>query len=155
MARQAGFISNRQRGIAAVETVIALPVLLLLFVATAEAGRAYMQYNTLEKGVRDAARHLANHAIAGFTTVIDITPALEAEVKNLARFGNVGGMGDALLPAYTADMLTVDVPDADHVTVIADYPYQPMLFDELPDFGFGGGVSMLFTMRASVTVRAL
>ena len=148
-------IPNRQRGIVAVETAIVLPLLLFLFVATAEVGRGFMQYNTLEKGVRDAARYLATNAINGFTGVIDVTAAHETATKNLARYGNVTGTGDTLLPVYTAAMLAVDVPDANHVTVIANYPYQPMLFDNLPSFGFGPDISMLFTMRASVTVRAL
>jgi len=87
--------------------------------------------------------------------VIDVTAAHETATKNLARYGNVTGTGDTLLPVYTAAMLAVDVPDANHVTVIANYPYQPMLFDNLPSFGFGPDISMLFTMRASVTVRAL
>lgn len=148
-------IPNRQRGTVAVETAIVLPLLLFLFVATAEVGRVFMQYNTLEKGVRDAARYLANNAINGFTGVINITNALDTATKNLARYGNVTGAGETLLPTYTAAMLAVDVPDADHVTVIANYPYQPMLFDNLPSFGFGPNISMLFTMQASVTVRAL
>jgi Flp pilus assembly protein TadG len=144
-----------QRGLAAVETIIALPVLLLLFVATAEVGRGFMQYNTLEKGVRDAARYLAEEAINGFTGVINVTPALATATNNLARHGNVAGNGDTLLPGYTAAMVVIDIPDAEHVTVIANYSYQPMLFDTLPDFGFGPGASMQLNMQASVTVRAL
>lgn len=146
---------HRQRGLAAVETIIALPVLLLLFVATAEVGRGFMQYNTLEKGVRDAARYLAEEAINGFTGVINVTPAIATATNNLARHGNIAGNGDTLLPGYTAAMVVIDIPDADHVTVVANYAYQPMLFDTLPTFGFGSGISMLLDMQASVTVRAL
>ena len=146
---------NRQRGLAAVETVIVLPVLLLLFLATAEVGRALLQYNTLAQGVRDGARYLASEALDDFTTQIEITAAKEAAAKNLARYGNIAGTGTLLLPSYSDAHLSVDVPDAEHVTLVANYPYQPMLFNTLPTFGFGSDISMLFTMQTSVTMRAL
>ena len=38
-----------QRGVAIIEFVITLPLLLLLLLATAEIGRALFQYNTLTK----------------------------------------------------------------------------------------------------------
>lgn len=146
---------SRQRGIAAVETVIVLPILLLLFLATAEIGRAMMQYNTLAKSVRDGSRYLATHALDDFTTLIDITPAKETAAKNLALFGNIAGSGSTLLPNYTVTHLSLDVPDDEHVTLIANYPYQPMLFNTLPLFGFGTDISVQFTMQTSVTMRVL
>lgn len=146
---------DRQRGLAAVETVIVLPILLLAFLATAEIGRAMLQYNTLAKSVRDGGRFLASRAIDDFTTVIDITPAKETAAKNLARYGNIAGTGAVLLPSYADTHLNVDVPDADHVTLVANYPYQPMLFNTLPLFGFGNDISVQFTMQTSVTMRAL
>ena len=44
---------HTHRGIAMVEFVIVLPICLILLMATAEFGRAFMQYNTLTKAVRD------------------------------------------------------------------------------------------------------
>lgn len=147
---------RQQRGVAAVETVIALPVLLLLFMATGEIGRAFMQYNTLEKGLRDGAQYLATHSLIGDTGVIeDPLPAADQDAaRNLARYGNVNGTGDTLVPGYTEDMLTIDVPDESHITLAANYTYQPVLFDFL-DLGNGLGVSAPVTMQASVTMRAI
>lgn len=147
---------NRQQGVAAVETVIALPVLLLLFMVTGEIGRAFMQYNTLEKGLRDGAQYLATHSLIGDTGVIEnpIPAADQDAARNLARYGNVSGTGSTLVPGYSDDMLTIDVPDENHITLAASYTYQPVLFEFL-DLGFGSGVSAPVTMQASVTMRAI
>lgn len=146
---------RRQRGVAAIETVIVLPILLLAFLATAEIGRAMFQYNTLAKSVRDGGRYLATYALDDFTNIIEITPAKEAAAKNLALYGNQVGTGPTVLPDYTIEHLSIDVPNDEHVTLIANYPYQPMLFNTLPTFGFGSDIPVQFTMETSVTVRAL
>ena len=149
---------DRQRGLAAVETVIVLPILLLAFLATAELGRAMLHYNTLAKGVRDGGRYLATHALDDNTTIYDLTPAEETAAKNLARYGNVAGTGNLLLPNYADAHLNVLIPPGapdEHVTLVANYPYQPMLFNTLPLFGFGSDISVQFTMEASITMRAL
>lgn len=147
---------NRQRGLAAVEATIVLPILLLLFLATGEVGRAMLQYNMLEKGIRDGARYLATNAIDDNTTLINITGAMATAAKNLAVYGNIAGTGSAILPDYTGADLSIDVPDAGHVTLIANYPFQPVLFNTLPTFGYGGsGIPLVFTMTASVTMPAM
>lgn len=146
---------DRQRGIAAVEAAVVLPLLLLLFVATAELGRAFLHQNTLAKTVRDGARYLADNAVDDFTSTIDITPEVETAAKNLSRYGNIHGTGDVLLPDYADEHLSVDIPDAEHVKLVANYPFQPMLFNTLPTFGYGEGVNLLFIMQASVTMRAM
>lgn len=145
---------DRQRGLAAVEAAIVLPLLMLLFLAIGELGRALLEYNTLAKGVRDGARHLATFAIDDFTSIIDVSEDLEREAKNLARYGNITGTGTTLLPDYEETHLSIDVPDADHVTLIADYPFQP-LFNILPTFGYGSDIPLTFTMQTSVTMRAM
>ena len=67
---------NRQRGATLVEAAVVLPLLALLFVGTGEVGRAFMQYNTLAKSVRDGGRYLATYALEG-DSVINITPQLK------------------------------------------------------------------------------
>lgn len=146
---------DRQRGLAAAEAAIVLPLLLLLFLATAELGRALLHHNTLTKSVRDGARYLAANVVDDFTSTIDVTPETETRSKNLARYGNIHGTGSTLLPDYLDGHLAVDIPDAEHVTLVANYPFQPMLFNTLPTFGYGDGVNLLFTMQASVTMRAM
>ena len=52
-------LKRGQRGIAAIEMVITLPVLLLLLVGMAELGRAFYQYNTLTKSIRAGIRGIS------------------------------------------------------------------------------------------------
>jgi len=52
---------SRQRGVAAVELGLLLTPLVVMIFGTTELGRAIYSYNTLDKTVRDAARHLSQH----------------------------------------------------------------------------------------------
>ncbi|HEY0825506.1 MAG TPA: TadE/TadG family type IV pilus assembly protein [Ramlibacter sp.] len=80
-----------QRGTAAVELALLLPMLLMLTFMVAECGRALMQYNTLAKSVRDAARYLSVQ-----------TPGTRvAEARNLVVYGNTAGEGSPLVAGLT------------------------------------------------------
>jgi Flp pilus assembly protein TadG len=59
--RFAGRAPSRTRGVAAVEFGLLLIPLVLMAFGTTELGRAIYTYNTLDKTVRDAARHLSQH----------------------------------------------------------------------------------------------
>jgi Flp pilus assembly protein TadG len=144
--------NRRQKGLAIVEFTIVLPLLLLLMLATAEFGRAFFQYNTLTKSVRDGTRHLSNYALNGATGLIEISTELESETKNLVVYGNKGGNGNALLPGLTTEMVTFEPPPAgNNVSVYAEYDYTLMVGDFLSQFGLDGP----FTLRSTVTMRAL
>ncbi|MES2715584.1 MAG: TadE/TadG family type IV pilus assembly protein [Pseudomonadota bacterium] len=85
--------SVRQRGVAAVELgLLMLPMVLMAFGAS-EYGRAIYTYNTLDKTVRDAARHLSQHGPGDAT--------IQAEARCLAVYGNTGCTGTALAPGLT------------------------------------------------------
>ncbi len=148
------FGKRRERGLAAVEFAIILPVVLLIMLATAEFGRAYYQYNTLVKSVRNGVRYLANEAIAGTTGVIDLDTDKVDKVKNLVVFGNIAGSGTPLIQTLATDQVTVSSPDPLHVEVQADFPYQP-LFAVLPGLTGGADTPMTFTLSASTSMRAL
>lgn len=88
-----------QRGVAAVELAIVLPILLILAFGVSEYGRAVHQYNTLAKNVRDAARYLSQRA-PGDRNAIDAA-------VNLAVYGQPGNDGNPLLPGLKPDMVRV------------------------------------------------
>lgn len=91
--------SRRLRGVAAVELgFLVIPLALLTF-GIAEYGRAMVQYNTLAKAVRDATRHLSQHA-AGDSEEI-------ATATCLAVHGNPSCTGPALVPGLTPAMVQV------------------------------------------------
>ncbi len=151
---------SAQRGIATVEFAIAVPVLLLLMLVAAEAGRWLYQYNTLHKAVRDGVRYLAQEAITGTTGVIDITAAKRTATQNVVVYGNIGGSGTPALPGLTTGQITVTAVDAIHVQVEvspgAPYNYVPLFAAGIPTFGFGSGpIDFNIDMTASATMRAL
>jgi Flp pilus assembly protein TadG len=147
-----------QQGLAAVEATIVLPILLLLMLATAEFGRAFYQYNSLTKAVRDGARYLSENATDGITGVIadPLDTAAVTRTKNLVVYGNPAGTGDALLEGLGIEQVTITPVDVAHVEVRANYTYRPIFASGLPDFGFGSGsIGTNFTFQATSTMRAL
>jgi Flp pilus assembly protein TadG len=149
-------LNTKQSGVAMVEMVIVTPLLLLLVLGVAELGKAFMEYNTLNKSVRDAARHVAGSALLGTTGTVLITPELSAAASNLAVYGNTLGTGTPKLPQFSTSQVTVIDAGNSLITVQANYAYEPIMGPVLPSFGLGDGqTSVEFTMRAAVTMRAL
>lgn len=147
---------RRSRGLAAVEFVVTAPFVLLLLFAGAEFGRAFVQYATLSYSIRNSARFVSEHSINGTTGVVVLTPAMIAEAKNLAVFGNTAGTGNARLPNYQTGQVAVINAGNDNIRVTATYPYQPMLGPAMPTFGFGSGsIPLTFNMQIAITMRAI
>jgi Flp pilus assembly protein TadG len=88
---------KNQRGVALVEFALILPMLVMLLFLTTEFGRAYYQYDTITKSVRQAARYLSVRAQGR-----DI-----ANAKNIIVYGNPAGTGAPLVPGLTLS----NVPD--------------------------------------------
>jgi Flp pilus assembly protein TadG len=89
------------RGVAAVEFgILLMPLLMVIFGAT-ELGRAIYTYNTLDKTIRDAARHLSQHSPG------DANIATQA--RCLAVHGNTACTGPTLAP----DLSTSDIDICD------------------------------------------
>lgn len=148
----------KQAGLATIEMMIVTPVLLLLMLGVSELGKAFMQQNTLNKSVRDAARQVSSFALLGTTGTVLITPALAADARNLVVFGNVAGLGNPQLPGLAIDHVTVIPTGAagdNLVMVRADYPYIPIVGPVLETFGLGAGPALDITLTASVRMRAL
>jgi hypothetical protein len=148
-------VSNHQRGLAAVEFVFVLPFLLLLMLVSAELGRAFYQYNTLTKTVRDGARYLADNSLIGTTGIIDITDE-ESNTQNLVVYGNRLGNGQPLLPGLVPGDITVVQLDSKHIRVSVTYVYLSILGVPIPSFGLGtGNIATNFTFTAQSSMRAL
>jgi hypothetical protein len=145
----------KQAGLASIEMVIVTPVLLLLLLGVSELGKAFMQQNTLNKSVRDAARQVSGFALLGTTGTVLLTPDLLADARNLVVFGNVAGLGDPQLPEFAVNQVTVSDAGDNLVLVRADYPYIPIFGPILQTFGIGTGPDLGITLTASVRMRAL
>jgi hypothetical protein len=75
---------NRQKGVAAVELALVLPLLLIITFITTEFGRALYQYNIISKSVRNAVRYLSMQDPSIATT----DPEKKVDIaKNLVVYG--------------------------------------------------------------------
>lgn len=146
---------KRERGIALVETVICLPVLLFVMLAAGEITNVFIQHSTLTKAVRDGSRHAAGQAINHGAKVFDLNAGLVNETRNLVVFGNASGSGTPVLPNLTVGAVTVLDAGGEIVEVRASYAYTGIIGAVLPAFGFGPDHSLGFNLEASIRMRAL
>ena len=146
---------THQRGLALVETAITLPFLLFVMLAATEITNAFVQQTTLTKAVRDGARWAAEEAIDG-TDTLDLTAALQDEVRNLVVYGNRSGAGTAVIDGLTVNDVTVTrLGTSNNIEVTVNYPYSGIFGSVLPSFGYGSDISLLFNLNATATMRAL
>lgn len=116
---------HKQQGSALVEFALVLPFLLILSFVITELGRAYYQYNTLAKSVRESVRFLSVRS-----PNVDVGLA-----KNIIVYGNPSGTGTVQLPglslANVADPSWKSVgtyPTFNTVTiVVSNFSYIPMV----------------------------
>lgn len=146
---------TRERGVAMVEFMIVLPLILFLMFAMGELGRVMIRYNALSKTVQDGARHAAAYALLGTSGSVFIDAALDSEVKNLVVYGDAQGGTDPLIEGLSTAQVEISIPQPGWVKIEATYPYIPGLGSSLPSFGFGSSQSLSFDLSASVTMRAL
>jgi Flp pilus assembly protein TadG len=146
---------HRSRGVAVVEFAFLLtPMILMLFGAT-ELGRAIYTYNTLDKTVRDAVRHMSQHGPGD--------AVIQNEARCLAVFGNTTCAGTALAPGLTTgqvvlcDALSCASSHAAQPTgsgavnlvtvTITNYAYSSMVEFVIPSLNFN---NISATMRAQL-----
>lgn len=146
---------QRQRGLAAVEFVVCAPLVLLMLLASAEIGRAFIHYATLSYTIRDAVRFVTTNSINGTTGVVQLSNTTITRAKNLAVFGNIGGTGTPRLPHYQIGHVAVENAGGSNIRVTATYPYQPMIGPVLPNFGQGAPLDFNFNMVVAATMRAI
>lgn len=139
-----------ERGTQLCELAIVLPILLLLFAATAEFGRFFYTYSTLTKATRGAARYLV--------TTPDKAGA-DLGAQNLVVYGNPEGTGEPILSGLTTDNVQITRQGTvngfpEKVTVgIENYTYQP-IFD-LGKFVGNRRVSLNIDIKPSTTMRLM
>lgn len=150
---------GKQNGLAIVEFTIVIPMLLLLFIATAEMGKLLYDYNTLTKAQRNGVRFLATHVRTGETANITSTQSVEysyvAPARNLVVYGDIAGSGDPVLRGLSTADVAFDAPSANEIRVTVTYDYTPMVFTSLPTFGLGDPVDLGLTLSSAITVRAM
>ncbi|NOI24330.1 TadE/TadG family type IV pilus assembly protein [Vibrio mediterranei] len=135
---------KKQNGLAAVEFVLITPLIIVFMALYIEIGSMFVDYQTLNKAVRNGAR-FAVTSIYGTATTQQIAPV--DEIKNMVVYGRNPAVGDALLPGLVVDGVSVSHV-SDVVTVTADYSYVPY-FATIPFLG----VDMSVNFSASAVME--
>jgi TadE-like protein len=102
----------RQRGSAALETALFVPILILLLVGMVQIAKVTYTHYTLRKTLYTAARYVATQQGVDLCDAAD--PAVTAAI-NLALTGNsidAGGI-NPILPALTSDMISMSIERVD------------------------------------------
>lgn len=136
---------NRQSGLAVVEFVIVLLMLIPMMIGTVELGRYINQYNTLTKAVRDGARYAGDASLSTSSPrTMNLSDTIKTQTRNLVVYGDINGAGTVLLAGFDPSTVTVtaievaglynnapSVSGDNHVSVSANYTFTP-LFDFIP-----------------------
>ena len=144
------FIKN-QRGLAAVEFAIVVPVMLFLMLATAEFGRVFYQYNTLTKAVQAGARY-ASRPLLKTSELKNIDIDFKHSIQNFVVYGkeNVDGTDTPVLDGFAATDANVAISSSvsdKTITIEATYNYSFMVLSDFPILGYS---LPTLTLRASV-----
>ncbi len=118
--------ARKSSGIAAVEFLIVLPVLLLILTLIVEFGNAFVRYNTLNKMVQNAARYsvVDIYGSEDVDSIADLT-----SIQNMVLYGRKTPIADQLPVLDSIQVEINEVVDGgiSYVVVTASYPYQPIM----------------------------
>jgi Flp pilus assembly protein TadG len=144
------------RGIAAVEFVIAVPILIFLMLALVEVGGALVAYDALTYSVRHGARYVSEHAIDGTSGNVNLTEEVIGEAQALTVGALVSKYGK-IFSDFNSEQVTVEQVGENNIRVTATYPYHGMLRQALPSYGTGRSPidTSLITFNVAVTMRAI
>ena len=146
-------LARNERGVQLAELAIVLPLLMIMFAATAEFGRYFYAYSTLAKGTRVGARYLATACVKSYE---------DTNAKNIVVYGNAAGTGTPILPGLDATHITIVRKDAAGNEVTAGVPQTVTVkvagLNFQPVFDLGGlmrnnGLSLNIALSPSVTMR--
>ncbi len=144
--RKVGKPSHSQ-GLAAIEFIITLPVLLMLAVLVMDVGRAFIQYTQVNKALQNGARYAV---VDTYGTLNFDAIAEESNIKNVVIYGNPAAAGSPIIDLIGVDDIVVTQPTVANkeVTLSATYNYTP-LFSSLPF----SNESLQFSIGASAKMR--
>jgi Flp pilus assembly protein TadG len=106
--------ARKQRGAAAVELAIMLPLIMMMLAGITEFSRAFWYYNALDKATRDAARYMSSvHTVELATSAASTTQMTRA--KNIVVDAVTGSESAKVTPALTTANVTVECDTANCV----------------------------------------
>lgn len=149
-------IVRRDDGGSIIELAIVFPILLILFVGTAELGRLFYTYTTLAKATKVGARYLSTSRNAVNGTAPQITTAKD-EARNLVVYGcpdrtiNPCSTTPPIVPGLTT--ANVNICDNFSVPCVPALAGGPINYFkvEITSFTYAPGVWNLATMTGLAT----
>ena len=152
---------RKQKGLATVELALVTPFLLVMMLASAEFTRVFYEYNTLTKGVRDAARFMAEDAYNA-AQVFEMPANKLTAARNIVVYGNINGTGTTVLDGLELSDVTIQQQDLgtapllrEHIEVTVNHNFEAVP-GIIASMGFlPQDVSLNFTLTASSTMRGL
>lgn len=138
---------QKQAGLAALEFILVLPVLLMLTVLVIDVSRAFIQYTEVNKALQNGARY----AVVDTYGTLDFGAIAEdANIKNVVIYGVASSAGTPVIDYIEAGdiMVTRPTETSKVVTVSATYNYVP-IFATLPFTD----TSLAFSIGASASMR--
>ncbi|HHX8583358.1 TadE/TadG family type IV pilus assembly protein [Vibrio diabolicus] len=138
---------NYQRGLAAVEFILVLPVLLMLSVLVIDVCRAFIQYTEVNKALQNGARYAVvdTYGTLDFDSIAD-----ETNIKNVVVYGTPLASSTPIIDYIAVEDIVITPPTSTNktVTLSATYNYVP-IFATLP---FSNS-SLQFSIGASASMR--
>lgn len=138
---------NYQRGLAAVEFILVLPVLLMLSVLVIDVCRAFIQYTEVNKALQNGARYAVvdTYGTLDFDSIAD-----ETNIKNVVVYGTPSASSTPVIDYIAVEDIVITPPTSTNktVTLSATYNYVP-IFATLP---FSNS-SLQFSIGASASMR--
>lgn len=126
-------IRAQQQGLAAIEFIIALPVLLLLMAAMADIGHLFIQYNVLNKTVQNGANYAAIRMQEA--TLLEPTPSIgsvKSDTRDVVVYGSPDTSQSVVMQGLSTGDVIVDIDDdAKTISVTAHHQYNAF-FSPLP-----------------------
>ena len=150
-----GNLLRRDSGGAIVEMAIVFPILLLLFVGTAEVGRLFYTYTTLAKATKLGARYLSNKKELTSGTQAE-RDALVLKAQSLVVCGYEVCTGRTpIVTGLTTANIAVTLPDTTQPITsvrvqITGYQYTRGVFTLA---GVTGNNTLYFQLRPGTTIR--
>ncbi|MEF1309660.1 pilus assembly protein [Vibrio mytili] len=142
--------SNRyQSGLAALEFIICLPVLLMLTVLLIDVSRAFIQYTEINKALQNGVRYAVvdTYGTLDFSSIAD-----SGKIRNVVVYGSPTATGNPVLRYIEpgdVDVFETTTNGIKEVEVKVTYIYEP-IFSRLP---FTDS-SLAFEIGASTKMRA-
>ncbi|MBA5762309.1 pilus assembly protein [Vibrio sp. 404] len=140
---------RKQQGLAALEFIITLPVLLMLAVLVIDVGQALIQYTQVNKALQNGARYAVvdTYGTLDFGSIAD-----EEKIKNIVVYGKptISDTAEPILDFLNLENVSLvsPTPATKEVTLNASFTYTPF-FSELPFTD----TSLAFSFDAAAKMR--